>query len=57
MSSGDGTQDFFEEVLHSQVATVVCGSCGSEVAVNKVYLPYLVDHRVRSCKKCPVKQQ
>jgi hypothetical protein len=57
MSSGDGTRDFFEEVLHSQVATVVCGSCGSEVVVNKVYLPYLPSGRVRSCKKCPVKQQ
>jgi len=54
--SNEVGSDYFREVLESEVATVVCGNCGSEVVVNKVYLPYLPSGRVKSCKNCPVEQ-
>jgi hypothetical protein len=42
----------FHEVLGSQVTAVKCRGCGCDTVVNSVYVPYLVDGTIESCRGC-----
>lgn len=51
MSESLNNEDFFNEVLSSQVVMVRCHGCQQDQPVNAVYAKYLANG-IRSCRKC-----
>jgi hypothetical protein len=52
MNDTPSPSGFFAEVVQSEVVPITCARCGCETVVNKVYVPYLIDNQVGSCRRC-----
>jgi hypothetical protein len=52
MNDSSKNSDYFAPIMKQEVASVKCAQCGCDTVVNTVYLPYLVDGRIESCRQC-----
>lgn len=52
MSDSSQSQDFFSQVMASDVVEVRCRRCGSETIMNKQYAKYVKDGTIKDCGKC-----
>jgi ribosomal protein S27AE len=53
MSKEDGLcDDFFVQVMASDVVEVRCERCGSQTIMNKQYARYVTNGTIKDCGKC-----
>jgi hypothetical protein len=52
MNDPSDNSDYFAPIIQQSVTPVKCAQCGCDTVVNTVYLPYLVNGQVGSCRQC-----